>query len=204
MIERILVLSVRQRGLVVLLAAVFALLGAFAASRVPIDAVPDVTNVQVQVITAAAGLGPTDVETYVTFPVERAMAGLPGLEEIRSTSRAGISVVTLVFADDAELYHARDMVDQRLAEARSSIPASYGVPALGPVSSGLGEIVHFEVKGSIPLMDRRAILEWQITPRLRLVPGVVEVNVFGGEAKTLELTLDPDAARIAWPIAGVH
>lgn len=192
MVERLLELSIRQRALVVLLAAVFALLGVFAAGRVPIDAVPDVTNVQVQVITPAAALGPTDVETYVTFPVERAMAGLPGLEEVRSTSRAGISVVTLVFADDAELYHARDMVDQRLAEARSSIPESYGVPALGPVSSGLGEIVHFEVKGNLPLMERRAILEWQITPRLRLVPGVVEVNVFGGEAKTLELSLDPD------------
>ena len=192
-------MCVRARGLVVVLSLVFVVLGLIASTKVPIDAVPDVTNVQVQVITPAPTLGPVDVETNVTFPVERAMAGLPGLEELRSISRAGISVVTLVFTDDVEIYRARQLVQERLVTAQREIPDGAGIPEIGPVSSGLGEIVHFEVKGPQPLMERRTILEWQIAPRLRLVPGVVEVNTFGGEAKTLELSLDPQkmaAARV--------
>ncbi|MFO0664982.1 MAG: CusA/CzcA family heavy metal efflux RND transporter [Polyangiaceae bacterium] len=192
LIERLLVFSVHKRGLVIMLALVFVMLGAFAAPKVPIDAVPDVTNVQVQIITPAPDLGPLDVETYVTAPVERAMAGVPGLEEIRSISRAGISVVTVVFTDATDLYDARTHVDQRLEAARKEIPGEYGTPTLGPLASGLGEVYHFEVKGdSVPLMDRRRALDWQIAPRLRLVPGVVEVNTFGGEVRSLEVALDP-------------
>ena len=191
MIDRLIRWSIYHRAVVFVLTAVFVVLGMLAATRVPIDAVPDVTNVQVQVLTPAPALGPVDVEQYVTVPIERAMAGLPGLEEIRSTSRAGISVVTLAFNDDTELYFARQIVGERLAEARRSVPEVYGTPQLGPVSSGLGEVFHFEVKGNKPLMERRSILEWQIAPRLRLVPGVVEVNTFGGEARSLELSLDP-------------
>lgn len=191
MVDRLIAWSIRNRVVVFVLTAVFVLLGGIAATRVPIDAVPDVTNVQVQVITQAPALGPIDVETYVTAPVERAMAGLPGLEEVRSISRAGISVVTLGFADSAELYLARQLVGERVAEARRSIPERYGSPQLGPVSSGLGEVFHFEVKSDKSLMDRRTILDWQIAPRLKLVHGVVEVNAFGGEARSLELALDP-------------
>jgi cobalt-zinc-cadmium resistance protein CzcA len=191
MIDRLIAWSIRNRAVVFVLTAVFVLLGVVAGSRVPIDAVPDVTNVQVQVITQAPALGPIDVETYVTTPVERAMAGLPGLEEVRSISRAGISVVTLAFADSAELYLARQLVGERVLEARRNIPERYGSPQLGPVSSGLGEVFHFEVKGDKSLMERRTILDWQIAPRLKLVPGVVEVNTFGGEARSLELGLDP-------------
>ncbi len=191
MVDRLIAWSIGNRAVVFVLTAVFVLLGGVAASRVPIDAVPDVTNVQVQVITQAPALGPLDVETYVTTPVERAMAGLPGLEEVRSISRAGISVVTLAFADSAELYLARQLVGERVAEARRNIPERYGAPQLGPVSSGLGEVFHFEVKGEKSLMERRTILDWQIAPRLKLVPGVVEVNTFGGEARSLELGLDP-------------
>jgi len=197
LIDRLIAACVRGRGLVVVLGLVFVVLGLIASSKVPIDAVPDVTNVQVQVITPAPTLGPLDVETNVTFPVERAMAGLPGLEELRSISRAGISVVTLVFTDDVEIYRARQLVQERLVGAQREIPDGAGVPELGPVSSGLGEVVHFEVKGPQPLMERRTILEWQIAPRLRLVPGVVEVNTFGGAAKTLELTLDPQKMAAA-------
>lgn len=197
MIDRLIALSVRSRGLVVVLALVFVVLGMVASTKVPIDAVPDVTNVQVQVITPCPTLGPLDVETNVTFPVERAMAGLPGLEELRSISRAGISVVTVVFTDDIEIYRARQLVQERLQGAAREIPDGAGIPELGPVSSGLGEVVHFEVKGPQPLMERRTILEWQIAPRLRLVPGVVEVNTFGGQAKTLELSLDPQKMAAA-------
>ncbi len=191
MIDRLIAWSIRNRAVVFVLTAVFVLLGGVAATKVPIDAVPDVTNVQVQVITQAPALGPLDVETYVTAPVERAMAGLPGLEEVRSISRAGVSVVTLAFADSAELYLARQLVGERVQEAKRNIPERYGSPQLGPVSSGLGEVFHFEVKGDLSLMERRTILDWQIAPRLKLVPGVVEVNTFGGEARSLELALDP-------------
>lgn len=211
-------ISIRQRGLVLLLTALFAVIGVYAASRVPIDAVPDVTNVQVQVITAAPALGPVDVEQYVSFPVETSMSGMPGVEEIRSMSRPGISVVTVVFADGTDLYFAREQVNQRLSEAREIIPAEYGSPQLGPISSGLGEVLHFEVRspgcesvGGAPpkattpctsLMDRRTLLDWHIAPRLRLVPGVVEVNTFGGDAKVIEVELDPErlaAARVGVP-----
>jgi cobalt-zinc-cadmium resistance protein CzcA len=192
MIDRLIAVSIRHRAIVIVLSVVFVVIGALASTRVPIDAVPDVTNVQVQVITPAPALGPVDVETYVTTPVERTMAGLPGLEQIRSISRAGISVVTLAFDESTDLWFARNLVNQRLVEARAEVPREYGSPELGPASSGLGEVLHFEVKGEgIPLMERRSVLEWQIAPRLRLVPGVVEVNTFGGEAKTLEVTLDP-------------
>lgn len=191
MIDRLIGWSIANRVVVLVLTAVFVLLGAVASTRVPIDAVPDVTNVQVQVITDAPALGPLDVETFVTMPVERAMAGIPGLEQVRSISRSGISVVTLAFADGTELMTARQHIAERLSDARRNIPAQYGSPQMGPISSGLGEVFHFEVKGPLSLMQRRSILEWQIAPRLRLVPGVVEVNAFGGQARSLELTLDP-------------
>ncbi|HSO32207.1 MAG TPA: CusA/CzcA family heavy metal efflux RND transporter [Labilithrix sp.] len=194
MIDGLIAWSIKNRVVVFVLTVVFVMLGGVAAAQVPIDAVPDVTNVQVQVITQAPALGPVDVETYVTAPVERAMAGIPGLEEVRSISRAGISVVTLGFADSAELYLARQLVGERVTDARRNIPERYGSPQLGPVSSGLGEVFHFEVKstkGDKSLMDLRTVLDWQIGPRLKLVPGVVEVNAFGGEARSLELALDP-------------
>jgi cobalt-zinc-cadmium resistance protein CzcA len=198
LIDRLLILAVRQRSVVLLLAAVTILLGTVAAIRVPIDAVPDVTNVQVQVITPAPGLGPEDMETYVTFPVEQAMAGLPGLEEIRSISRPGISCVTLAFQDDIRLLDARAQVAQRLTAARANIPEGYGEPELGPMSSGLGEVLHFEVRGpGHTLTELRSLLDWQIAPRLKLVPGVVEVNAFGGQARSLELALDADRMRAA-------
>ena len=208
-VERILSASVKHRVLVLVLTAIFFALGLQAAFRVPIDAVPDVTNVQVQVITSAPTLGPLDVESHVTFPVEKAMAGLPGLEEVRSISRAGISVVTCVFADGVDLYGARAQVAQRLDSARREIPTEFGDPELGPVSSGLGEVFHFELRTDAnpdgsprhPLLDRRTFLDWTIAPRLRLVPGVVEVNAFGGAARSLEISLDP--SRLAANRVGV-
>jgi cobalt-zinc-cadmium resistance protein CzcA len=192
LIGALLAFSVRQRGLVLLLTAAFCALGLVAARRVRIDAVPDVTNVQVQVQTPCPALGPLDVETLVTLPVELAMGGLPGVEQIRSVSRAGISVVTVVFEDGTDLHRARQWVAQRLEAARRDVPEEYGSPQLGPIATGLGEIYHFEVRGEgVPLMDLRAVLDWQIVPRLRTVRGVTEVNVFGGEAKTYEIQLDP-------------
>ena len=202
MIDRLIAFSVQQRSLVIVLSCVFVILGLVGASKVPIDAVPDVTNVQVQVLTPALALGPEDVETLVSAPIERAMAGLPGLEEVRSTSRAGISAVTVAFNEQMELYRARQLVAERLAVARRDIPEEYGTPQLGPASGALGEIYHFEVKGPVSLMERRSALDWIIVPRLRLVPGVVEVNTMGGEVRSLEITLDAarlSAARVSVP-----
>ncbi len=202
MIDRLIGFSVHQRLLVIVLSGVFVLLGLLATTKVPIDAVPDVTNVQVQIITPAPALGPLDVESYVTFPVERAMGGLPGLEEVRSISRAGISQVTVAFDDETDLWLARQLVGERLSVARREIPEKYGVPQLGPASGALSEVYHFEVRGPLTLMQRRTILDWIVVPRLRLVPGVVEVNTMGGEARSLTVALNP--TRLAQARVGVQ
>lgn len=183
--------SIRNRALVFAATLLVVVAGIHAMLKLPIDAVPDVTNVQVQVLTNARGLGPVEVEQFVTFPVELAMSGLPRTEEIRSVSRPGLSVVTIVFDDDVDIHFARQLIQERLSVARESIPEGYGTPEMGPISSGLGEIFQFEVKGDLPPMELRSILDWQVIPRLRAVPGVIEVNAFGGELKTYEVQLDP-------------
>jgi cobalt-zinc-cadmium resistance protein CzcA len=192
MFDKIIHFSIKNRFLVLVLTAVLIGFGLNALRHLPIDAVPDVTNVQVQVLTTSPGLGPVEVEKFVTVPVETAMSGLPDTEEIRSVSKFGLSVVTVVFKDEVNIYFARQLIQERLATARESIPPGYGSPEMGPISSGLGEIYQFEVKGEgKDPMELRSILEWQISPRLRGVPGVVEVNAFGGELKTYEVQLDP-------------
>ena len=179
-------------------------LGINSLRTLPIDAVPDVTNVQVQILTTAPALGPLEVEQFITFPVETAMSGLPRIEEIRSVSRFGLSVVTVVFEEGTDIYWARQLVGERLIEAREEIPDGYGEPEMGPISSGLGEIYQFEVKGE-PMcrpggpdteacytpMELRTLLDWVVNYRLKSVPGVVEVNAFGGELKTYQVSLDP-------------
>jgi cobalt-zinc-cadmium resistance protein CzcA len=193
MIDRILEWSLGNRFLVLALSFVL-VAGGFAALRsLPIDAVPDVTNVQVQVLTTVPALGPEEVERFITTPVELAMSGLPRLEEVRSISRFGLSAVTVVFEDGTDIYFARQLVNERVQEARSAIPQGYGEPEMGPVSTGLGEIYQFEVRGAgKSQMELRTILDWEIAPRLRAVPGVVEVNSFGGELKTYEVQLRPE------------
>ena len=175
--------------------------------QLPIDAVPDVTNVQVQILTQLPALAPEEVERFITFPVETAMSGLPRLEEIRSISKFGLSVVTVVFTEGTDIYWARQLVGERLAAAREEIPAGYGTPEMGPISTGLGEIFQFEVRTERPCgdggdtaecytpMELREILDWFINYQLRAVAGVVEVNAFGGELKSYQVTLDP--ARLA-------
>ncbi|NOJ89446.1 efflux RND transporter permease subunit, partial [Myxococcus xanthus] len=196
MFDRLIHFSIKNRFLVFLLTLVLVGFGLNALRTLPIDAVPDVTNVQVQILTSSPGLGPVEVERFITVPVETAMSGLPDTEEIRSVSKFGLSVVTVVFDDDVNIYFARQLIQERLAAARESIPEGYGAPEMGPISSGLGEIYQFEVRGEGKSpMELRSILEWQISPRLRAVPGVVEVNAFGGELKTYEVQVDP--ARLA-------
>lgn len=205
MTRRIIDFALGHRLLVVVLWLLLAAAGVESLSRLPIDAVPDVTNIQVQVLTNSPGLAPEEVEKIITFPVETAMSGLPRVEEIRSVSRFGLSVVTVVFAEGTDIYWARQLVGERLTEAREQIPEGYGEPEMGPISTGLGEIYQFEVRGepmcaagepdtetcSTP-MELRTILDWIVNYQLRSVPGIVEVNSFGGELKTYQVTLDPD------------
>ncbi|WP_434381519.1 efflux RND transporter permease subunit [Melittangium boletus] len=192
MFDTLIAFSIRHRVLVLALTALLIGLGLNALRALPIDAVPDVTNVQVQILTSSPGLGPVEVERFITIPVESALGGLPDTTEVRSLSRFGLSVVTVVFKDGVDIYFARQQVQERMAAARERIPEGYGTPELGPLSSGLGEIYQFEVKGEgASAMRLRDVLEWTISPRLRSVPGVVEVNAFGGELKTYEVQLEP-------------
>ena len=186
-------LSLRNKFLVLMLTAVMVGIGVYSMQRLPIDAVPDVTPNQVLVLTQSPGLGPVEVERFITFPVETAMSGLPGITDIRSISRFGLSSVYIYFEEGMDLYFVRRLVMERLPEAREAIPEGFGTPSMGPISTGLGEIYQFEVRGKgKSLMDLRSILEWDIAFRLRSVPGVVEVNSYGGEMKTYEVQLDPD------------
>jgi cobalt-zinc-cadmium resistance protein CzcA len=196
MIERILEWSLKNRFLVIIASLILVAGGLTAMSSLPIDAVPDVTNVQVQVLTSSPALGPEEVEKFITTPIEQAMSGLPDLVEVRSTSKFGLSAVTIVFEDGTDIYFARQQIGERLAAAKEAIPPGYGEPEMGPVSTGLGEIFQFEVRAAEgqtkTAMELRTILEWEIAPRLRTVPGVVEVNSFGGELKTYEVRVRPD------------
>ncbi len=186
--------SLRNKFLVLVLTALVVAAGIASMLRLPIDAVPDVTNVQVQILTTAPALAPLEVERFITFSVEAAMAGLPDLEEIRSVSKFGLSAVTVVFEEGTDIYRARQLVQERLPEVRESIPEGYGDPEMGPISTGLGEIYQFEVRGTDDSpMELRSILDWYVAYQLKSVPGVVEINTFGGELKTYEIRPRPEA-----------
>ncbi|MBS2014460.1 MAG: efflux RND transporter permease subunit [Deltaproteobacteria bacterium] len=184
--------SLRNRVVVLVLTALFVVIGVRSALELSIDAVPDLTNIQVQIITAAPALSPVEVEQYVTVPVERAMAGIPRSAQVRSISKYGLSVVTIVFRDDTSIYLARQLVAERMREAQELVPSQYGVPEMGPITTGLGEVFQFTVRSDRhSLMQIEEILDWQIAPQLRSVPGIVEVNSFGGEDKQYQIVLDP-------------
>ncbi len=191
--HRIIEFSLKYRFLIIVLTVLLIVTGLYYLQQLPIDAVPDVTPNQVQVLTRAPGLGPVEVEKFITFPVETAMSGLPGVEKIRSVSRFGLSAVYIYFREDMDIYFCRRLVMERLPQARAAIPPGFGVPEMGPISTGLGEIYQFEVRGEgYDLMELRSILDWDIAFKLRSVPGVVEVNSYGGQLKTYEVQLDAD------------
>ena len=190
MIGKIVAWSLANRLLVFLGVVALILVGARGYADLPVDAVPDVTNVQVQVLTTAPGLSPLEVESMVTRPVEMSLAGLPGATMVRSVSRTAISAVTVVFRDDVDLAAARDLVAQRLPAARDAIPPGAGRPAMGPMSTGLGEVYHFTLRWpGHSERDLRTLLDWEISYALRSVPGVVEVNGWGGDAREIEVRL---------------
>lgn len=196
MVSKIIDWSLDNPFVVMLLAVVLLGVGAMSMASLPLDAVPDLTNTQVQVLTISPSLGPVEVEQFITFPVENAMSGLPRVDEIRSISRYGLSAVTVAFEDGTDIYWARNLVNERLQQAQESIPAGMGDPQMGPIATGMSEIYQFEVRAEpghdYSLMDLRTILDWQIAYQLRSVPGVIEVNTFGGELKTYEVQVDPN------------
>jgi cobalt-zinc-cadmium resistance protein CzcA len=196
MVSSIIEWSLENRFVVMLLAIVLMGVGFVSVASLPLDAVPDLTNVQVQVLTTSPALGPVEVEQFITFPVENAMSGLPAVEEIRSISRFGLSAVTVAFQEGTDVYWARNLINERLQQARENIPPGMGDPQMGPIATGMSEIYQFEVRAkaghAYSLMDLRTILDWQIAFQLRSVPGVIEVNTFGGELKTYEIQIDPD------------
>jgi heavy metal efflux system protein len=185
--------ALKNRFLVVFGTLLIAGVGVYSALNLPIDAVPDLTNIQVQVITEAPALSPLEVETLLSFPVEGAMSGLPNVEQIRSISKFGISVVTIVFKEGTDIFRARQLVGERLTRAASAIPSGYGTPTLGPIATALGEVFQFQVKGTgVSPMELRTQLDWFIAYQLRAVPGVTEINSHGGELKTYQVELDPE------------
>ena len=175
--------------------------GIWSMTKVPLDAVPDITNNQVQVITQAPNLGTEDIEQFVTYPVEVAMANLPGVTEIRSVSRFGLSVVTIVFEDDMGTYLPRQLVGEKLTEVKEEIPQGFGEPSMGPISTGLGEIYQYTLevdsayRNQYSSSDLRTMQDWIVRRQMAMVPGVVEVNAFGGNIKQYEVAVDPDELK---------
>ncbi|AZD94885.1 MULTISPECIES: efflux RND transporter permease subunit [Pseudomonas] len=200
MFERIIQFAIEQRIIVLLAVLLMAAVGIGSYQKLPIDAVPDITNVQVQVNASMPGYSPLETEQRITYPVEVAMAGLPGLEQTRSTSRSGLSQVTVIFKEGTDLYFARQLVNERLQVAREQLPE--GVEAsTGPISTGLGEIFFWTVEAEPGALkedgtaytptDLRVIQDWVIAPQLRNVPGVAEINTIGGFAKLYQIAPDP-------------
>jgi cobalt-zinc-cadmium resistance protein CzcA len=172
--------------------AVVIALGLLSFRGLTIDAVPDLTPVQVQILTRAPALGPVEVEQFITFPIETSLNGLPALRELRSISRYGLSVVTAIFEEHTDIYRARQLVAERLSRAVERIPLEYGRPIMGPLTTGLGEVYQFTVKGpGYTPMALRTLLEWDIGMKLRAVAGVVEVNIWGGEPQQFQVVVDP-------------
>src|SRR5947207_3337020 len=172
-------------GLVVLLAA-----GGYALYTIPVEAFPDLTNNQVVIVTEAPSLPPTEVEQLVTYPIERAMLGLPKKEEVRSLSKLGLSMVTVVFDDSVPMYFARQLVSERLQQISSLLPQGIQ-PTLGLPATAFGELYQYTLSGPMSAMELKDLHEWVIKPQLRTIPGVSEVNAWGGQSKQFQIVVDP-------------
>ena len=213
MIASLLEFSLRQRALVIGLATLLCITGLFAFQSIPIDAYPDVTNIQVQVLTDAPGFSPVEVERFITYPLELQMTGLPGLAEIRSLSKFAISQITVVFNDDVDIYFARQLVLERIMAAKKRLPEGLE-PVMAPVSTGLGEVYQYYVEGpstglragpgtrledraaiETELTDQRTMQDWVLRPLLKSVPGVIDVNGMGGFVKQYQVLVDPAKLR---------
>jgi len=201
MLDRIIQLSIRFRWTVLAVVVLLGGLGVWSFQRLPIDATPDITNIQVQINSDARGYSPLEAEQRVTFPIETAIAGLPGLDYTRSVSRYGLSQVTVVFKDGTDIYFARQLVNERLQSVRSQLPDGVE-PELGPIASGLGEIFMYTIEAEEGAIkpdgsawtseDLRTLQDWVIRPQLRGTPGVTDVNTIGGFVRQYHVTPWPD------------
>ena len=233
MIDKFIAFALRQRLLIMVGVALLVAFGIYAFKKLPIDAFPDVTNIQVQIITEAPGRSPVEVEKFITYPVEVQMTGLPRMQELRSLSKFGLSMVTVVFEDDVDIYFARQLILERLIEAKGKLPAGVE-PVMGPITTGLGEVYQYTLEKSqesgvrsqthphlnpLPegeetllsphlqgegqggdgvekeLMELRTVQDWIVRPILKTVPGVADVNSFGGYVKQYQVLIDPDRLR---------
>ncbi|MDT0687418.1 CusA/CzcA family heavy metal efflux RND transporter [Autumnicola psychrophila] len=201
MLDKIIDFSINNKFIIGLLTLVLIGTGIWSMTSVPIDAQPDITNNQVQVISQAPNLGTEDIEQFVTYPVEVAMSNLPGVLEIRSVSRFGLSVVTIVFEDDMDTYLPRQLVGEKLRAVEEEIPEGFGSTFMGPISTGLGEIYQYtlevdeQYKEEYSLTELRTIQDWIVRRQMAMVPGVVEVNGVGGRIKQYEVAVDPEELR---------
>jgi len=200
MLERLIAYTLKQKGMIIFAALVIVVFGVYSYSKLPIDAFPDVTNIQVEVVSHADGLSAVEIERNVTYPIEMAMRGLPDIEQLRSVTKFGLSIVTVVFKDNVDIYFARQLVFERLAEAREKVPKGVEV-AMGPIGTAMGEIYQYTLEGKAPqdpeqkrayLTNLRTIQEWIITPQLKSVAGVNEINSFGGYFKQYQVLVSPE------------
>ncbi|MCK6498706.1 MAG: efflux RND transporter permease subunit, partial [Nitrospira sp.] len=204
MIASLLEFSLRQRILILGLLSLLAGAGLIAFQSIPIDAYPDVTNVQVQVLTEAPGLSPVEVERFITYPIELQMTGLPGLSEIRSLSKFALSQLTVVFDDEVDVYFARQLVMERLMTVKERLPPGID-SVMAPVTTGLGEIYQYYLDGppaatdaaskELELTSQRTLQDWVLRPVLKGVPGVIDVNGLGGFVKQYQVLVDPAKLR---------
>ncbi len=201
MLNKIIQFSIANKLIIGIFTIGLIIWGIFSLQQLPIDAVPDITNNQVQIVTSAPSSGAEDIERYVTFPFEQTMATIPEIEEIRSFSRFGLSVVTIVFNENTDIYWAREQVAQRLQEAKNAIPAGLGEPGMAPVSTGLGEIFQYIIKPKAGFESQytptelRTIQDWVIRRQLLGTPGIADVSGFGGYLKQYEVAVQPQLLR---------
>jgi cobalt-zinc-cadmium resistance protein CzcA len=200
MLEKLIAYTLKQKGMVIFLSLLIIACGLYSYLRLPIDAFPDVTNIQVEVVSHADGLSAIEIERNVTYPIEMSMRGLPDIEQMRSVTKFGLSIVTIVFKDNVDIYFARQLVFERLAEAREKVPKGVEV-AMGPIGTAMGEIYQYTLEGEMPkdpaqkmsyLTNLRTIQEWIITPQLKSVAGVNEINSFGGYFKQYQVVVSPE------------
>lgn len=198
MLNKIIQFSLLNKRLILLLTSFIVLTGLYSLNNIPIGAVPDVTNNQVQVITTSTSLSTQDMEKFITYPIELELANLPGVTEIRSISKFGISVITVVFEESLGTYLPRQLIAEKLKSASEKIPQSFGTPEMGPITTGLGEIYQYTIdvapafKDQYSVMDLRTIQDWVVKRKLSGIPGVVEINTWGGELKQYEIAIDTD------------
>ncbi|EQA44420.1 heavy metal efflux pump, CzcA family [Leptospira broomii serovar Hurstbridge str. 5399] len=192
MIEKLIRFSIKNRILIIVLTGIITAIGLFNAYHLSIDAIPDITNVQVSVVTQSPGLSPIEVEQFITYPIEMELTGVPNVTEIRSISRTGVSSVTAIFKDGTDIYLARQLINERLRAVENVIPKGYGSPELSPIATGLGDIYEFVLTSDRHTPEElRTYMDWELAREIKSVEGIIDVNIIGGNAKQYQIKIDP-------------